>query len=88
MNSQERGVKKKPSPKPKKEPGEKRKREGGEEDKKTRKRWRKRGGVRWQRGGRHVENVSVTTIMQFSSYTTVIFTFIFNTDFKQEHNNS
>ena len=82
------GGEKKTSPKPKKEPWEKRKREGGEEDKKTRKRWRKRGGVRWQRGGRHVENVSVTTIMQFSSYTTVIFTFIFNTDFKQEHNNS
>ena len=48
----------------------------------------KKGRSEVAKGGRHVENVSVTTIMQFSSYTTVIFTFIFNTDFKQEHNNS
>ena len=88
------GGEKTPSPKAKK-PGEKRKREGDKEDKEEEKEKEKgkekrvrRGGVRWQRGGRHVENVSVTTTMQFSGYTTIIFTFIFNTDFKQEHNNS
>ena len=29
----------------------------------------RRGGGRWNRGGRHVENVSVTTNMQFGMYT-------------------
>ena len=88
------GGEKKPSPKAKNNPGEKRKREVDKEDEEEKEKEKqkekrvRRGGARWQRGGRHVENVSVTTTMQFSSYTTVIFTFIFNTDFKQEHNHS
>ena len=85
------GGEKNPSPKAKNNPGEKRKREMDKEDEEKEEKQEKRvrrGGARWQRGVRHVENVSVTTTMQFSSYTTVIFTFIFNTDFKQEHNHS
>ena len=86
------GDEKKPSPKAKNNPGEKRKREVDKEDEEEKEKEKqkekrvRRGGARWQRRGRRGE--CVTTTMQFSSYTTVIFTFIFNTDFKQEHNHS
>ena len=81
-----------PSPKTKKNTVvQKRKRkekveEEEEEEKETAKKRIRRGGARWHRGGRHVENVSVTTTMQFGTLHTVIFTIIFNADFKQEDN--
>ena len=44
----------------------------------------RRRGEWWHRGGRHVENINVTTFAVW--YTTVIFTIIFKSDFKQEDN--
>ena len=64
--------KKKPTPVQKRKRGEeeeeeeKEDKEEEEEKKKKNKRIR-RGGSRWNRGGRHVENVSVTTTMQFGT---------------------
>ena len=68
-----------PSPKKKLTPAQKRKRgeeeeeeekEDKEEEEEKEKEENKRigrGGSRWNRGGRHVENLSVTTTMQFGT---------------------
>ena len=54
--------------------GQKRRREEEEEKKeKNDKRKIRRGGGRWNRGGRHIENVSVTTTIQFGIYTSLSF---------------
>ena len=63
-----------PSPK-KKSAVEKRRREDEKEEKEEEEKKEKeenkikirRGGARWNRGGRHVENASVTTTMQFGT---------------------
>ena len=91
MNSWERGVKKTPHQKLKIIQGKKRKgkwtRRGGEREGETEGEKSEKGRSEVAKGGETCGEC-VTTTMQFSSYTTVIFTFIFNTDFKQEHNHS
>ena len=52
---------------------EEEKEEEGEKKEQHKKKIRRGGAGRWNRGGRHVENVSVTTTMQFGIYTSLSF---------------